>query len=151
MAKFIFRMQNILSIKYKLEDQAKAAYAVELGVLRQEEEKLRQLGQRLTEFQGRLRQEMVDFLDVFRIRELENGIENIKYNIQLQKIVIANQQLRVNRARQELDEAMKERKTYEKLRENEFEVFKQEINAQEQKEVDELVSFRFGDQGESEE
>ena len=39
---------------------------------------------------------------------------------------------------------MKERKTYEKLKEKAFEAFKQEVNAAEQKEVDELVSFRFG-------
>lgn len=37
---------------------------------------------------------------------------------------------------------MKERKTYEKLKERAFEEFKLELNAAEQKEVDELVSFR---------
>ena len=38
----------------------------------------------------------------------------------------------------------KERKTYEKLKENAFEEFKKEQNAEEQKEISELVSFRFG-------
>ena len=45
---------------------------------------------------------------------------------------------------------MKERKTYEKLKEKAFEQFKIEIEAQERKEVDELVSFRFGAAKESE-
>ena len=45
----------------------------------------------------------------------------------------------------------KERKIYEKLKEKAFENFKAELNAEEQKEVDELVSFRFGSAGESEE
>lgn len=45
---------------------------------------------------------------------------------------------------------MKERKTYEKLKEKAFEQFKIEIEAQERKEIDELVSFRFGAAKESE-
>lgn len=38
-----------------------------------------------------------------------------------------------------------ERKIYEKLREKAFEEFKQELNAQEKKEIDELVSFNYND------
>ena len=39
---------------------------------------------------------------------------------------------------------MQERKTQEKLKENAFEDFKKELNAAESKEIDELVSYRFG-------
>ena len=39
---------------------------------------------------------------------------------------------------------MQERKIQDKLKENAFEVFKQEIAATESKEVDELVSYRHG-------
>lgn len=38
---------------------------------------------------------------------------------------------------------MIERKTHEKLKENAFEEFKEELKGQEKKEVDELVSFKF--------
>ena len=38
---------------------------------------------------------------------------------------------------------MVERKTYEKLKEKAFEEFKIEVNAQEKKEIDELVSYKF--------
>ena len=40
MAKFIYRMQNILDIKYKLEAQARSDYAVAAAKLAEEEEKL---------------------------------------------------------------------------------------------------------------
>lgn len=43
-----------------------------------------------------------------------------------------------------MQNAMVERKTYDKLKEKAFEEFKIELNAQEKKEVDELVSYRFG-------
>lgn len=40
MAKFIFKLESILSIKTKLEDQAKAEYGMEVLKLREEEQKL---------------------------------------------------------------------------------------------------------------
>ena len=42
MAKFTYRMQNILDIKIKLENQAKIAYATASRQLAEEQEKLRQ-------------------------------------------------------------------------------------------------------------
>lgn len=143
MAKFIFKMESILSVKTKLEDQAKAEYSIEIMKLRQEEGKLDELENRKNVFQEKLYEAVSDRLIVSEIKRLENSVENIKYNIKLQMIVIANQQAVVDRAREKLDNAMKERKTYEKLKENAFEEFKAEINAEEQKEINELVSFRF--------
>lgn len=43
MAKFIFKMESILSVKEKLEELAKAEYSIEMMKLRQEEEKLDKL------------------------------------------------------------------------------------------------------------
>lgn len=150
MAKFVFSMENLLRIKIKFEDQAKAEYGIQMAILRQEEEKLQEMERRKEEMQEQLKEQVSAVLDLFRIRQLEDGVENIKYNMNLQKVVIANQQKKVELARKKLDEAMKERKTYEKLKEKAFEVFKQEVNAEEQKEIDELVSFRFGNGKESE-
>ncbi len=149
MAKFIFPMESILQIKCKLEDQAKVEYSNQMARLRQEEEKLERLRSRRDTLQDMLTGLVSDVLDILRIRQLEDGVENIKYNMKLQKVVILNQQKRVDQAREKLQEAMKERKTYEKLRENAFEEFKKEVNAEEQKEINELVSFRFGHSGHS--
>lgn len=143
MAKFIFKMESILSVKEKLEEQAKAEYSIEIIKLRQEEEKLEELENRKDAYQTRLYEAVMDTLNISEIKILEDSVENIKYNIKLQLIVIANQQKNVDRAREKLDNAMKERKTYEKLKEKAFEEFKEQINAEEQKEINELVSFRF--------
>ena len=150
MAKFIFKMESLLSIKYKLEDQAKAEYRMELIRLREEEMKLEALIAKKEEYQYRLTDAVQDELVLLEIKKLENCVEHAKYNINVQKFVISQQQQRVERAREKLDNAMKERKTYEKLKEKAFEQFKIEIEAQERKEVDELVSFRFGAAKESE-
>ena len=143
MAKFIFKMESILSVKEKLEEQAKAEYSIEIMKLRQEEEKLDELEKRKDAYQSRLYEAVMDTLNISEIKILEDSVENIKYNIKLQLIVIANQQKNVDMAREKLDNAMKERKTYEKLKEKAFEEFKEQINAEEQKEINELVSFKF--------
>ena len=151
MAKFIFKMESILSIKYKLEDQAKAEYGMEVAKLREEERKLEVLIAKKEAYQDALTAAVQDALIIREIKTLENSVENAKYNINVQKFVIKQQQQRVDEAREKLDNAMKERKTYEKLKEKAFEQFKRELEAQERKEIDELVSFRFRSAQESEE
>ena len=142
MARFVFSMESILQIKCKLEDQARAEYAVQMARLHQEQQKLDDLIRYKEQKQTQLKEQVSAVLELLRIRQLEDAVENIKYNINLQKIAVINQQ--VDQAREKLNEAMKERKTYEKLKENAFEEFKKEQNAEEQKEINELVSFRFG-------
>ena len=150
MAKFIFKMESILSIKTKLEDQAKAEYGIEVMKLREEEHKLMLLEKRKHGFEQQLLEAVNGRLVILSIRRLEDSVENLKYNIKLQIVVIRQQEERVAKARAKLDNAMKERKIYEKLKEKAFEQFKAELNAQEQKEIDQLVSFRFRSAGESE-
>ncbi len=150
MAKFIFKMESILSVKTKLEDQAKAEYGIETMKLREEEHKLMLLENRKSGFEQQLFEAISDRLVILSIKRLEDSVENLKYNIKLQIIVIRKQEERVAQARAKLDNAMKERKIYEKLKEKAFEEFKAEINSQEQKEIDQLVSFRFRSAGESE-
>lgn len=151
MAKFVFKLQNILSIKEKLEDQAKAEYGMEIVKLREEEERLQFLIRKKESYQQELKEALTQILVLFEIKKLEHGVEIVKDHIEMQKIVIQKQQKKVDQAREKLDEAMKERKTFEKLKEKAFEEFKLEIEAQEKKEVDELTSFRFGSARESEE
>ncbi len=150
MAKFIFKMESILSVKTKLEDQAKAEYGAEVAKLLEEEEKLAALEARKEKFQGLLHDAISGRLDILNIKRLEESVENIKYNINIQKAVIKAQEQRVAAAQAKLNAAMMERKIYEKLKEKAFEEFKLEINATEQKEINELVSFRFGAARESE-
>ena len=81
MAKFIFKMESILSVKEKLEEQAKAEYSIEIMKLRQEEEKLEELENRKNAYQTRLYEAVMDTLNISEIKILEDSVENIKYNI----------------------------------------------------------------------
>ena len=143
MAKFVFKMQNILAVKEKLESQAKAEYGLEISKLREEEQKKILLEQKKLYYEQQL-------TECLRIKQYEQAVEDMKICIREQQHIIKQQEEKVAKARKKLDDAMKERKTYEKLKERAFEEFKLELNAAEQKEVDELVSFRHGSKIESE-
>lgn len=144
MAKFIFSMQNLLTMKEKLEEQEKNNYSQANLRLMEAEEELQRLQDRLREAQEQLRAEMSSSLDVRMIRRRENAVEIIRMYVRQQELVVIRCQKELEIARQRLNEAMKERKTYEKLKEKAFEEFCLEENRKEQKEVDELVSYRFG-------
>ena len=144
MAKFIFKMQNILEIKRKLEDQAKSVYADALARLEMEQNKLKRLEEKKDVYENYLIDSMYSVLELKKIKFYEEAVEILKYRIQEQMVNIRDAQLKTERARQALHAAVVERKTYEKLRERAFDTFKKELNAQEQKEIDELVSYTFG-------
>lgn len=144
MAKFIFKMQNILEVKEKLEEQAKSAYALALAKVEEEQQKLLQLQAKKYQYEKNLKELMDSALPVMEIKRLEDAVEIMKYKINVQKVAVQDAQIKAERARVALQNAMVERKTYDKLKEKAFEEFKLEVNAQEKKEVDELVSYRFG-------
>ncbi|MCR5665744.1 MAG: flagellar export protein FliJ [Eubacterium sp.] len=144
MAKFTYKLQNILDIKYKLENQAKSEFSMANATLLREEEKLKALNTRkkLYEMQGK--NLVKDKIDVRAIKENRNAIAAMSYAIEQQKVQIKRAQDMVEQARSKLNDVMMERKTHEKLKEKEFEEFKQEINYEESKSIDELVSYTFG-------
>lgn len=143
MAKFIFKMQNILEIKRKLEDQAKSVYAEAVRALEKEREKLQELELKKESYEDRLTDMVLETLNVHEICRMGNAVEIMKYKIQEQHIEVNKAERVAENARQALNAAMVDRKTYEKLKEKAFEEFKLEINAEEKKEIDELVSYQF--------
>ena len=144
MGRFIFSLQNILNIKEKLEEQAKNEYSQANLLLQEASAKREQLEERLEEEKRRLQEDISDSLNVREIRERENAVEIFRMYVRQQILVVMQREKEVEVAREHLNEAMKERKTFEKLREHAFEKFRLEENLREQKEVDELVSYRYG-------
>lgn len=144
MAKFVYSMQNILDIKYKLEEQAKTEYALAKAELDQQQQILWHLHERRVGYSEQLKDSISAQLKLMEIRNLQEAVENMKYRIRIQASVVKKAEKKVELAEAKMTYAMKERKTYEKLKENAFELFKQEVQAEEIKEIDELTSFRYG-------
>lgn len=144
MAKFLYKMQNVLDVKLKLEDQAKSVYAEAMMKLNEEEAKLQALFLRKEQYEEEGRRMREDSINVNDLRENTHAIENLKEQIVLQEEEVRVAEEGVEVANRLLTKAMQERKTQEKLKENAFEEFKRELNAAESKEIDELVSYRYG-------
>ena len=144
MSKFIYRMQNILNIKYKLEEQAKTEFMLANQRLQEEEAKLQQLEQRKAGYEETVRQLLKKELQVDRIKENQEAIARMSEFIIEQMACVKEAQYQVDVAAAKLTELRKERKAQEKLKEKAFENFRQEENARESKEIDELVSFTYG-------
>lgn len=143
MAKFVYRMQNILDVKYKLETQAKTAYAEANAKLRNEELKLRQIYDDIKKYEENIRVHSINHIDIEELKWCTNAIRIKKIEAERQEKAIERARRGVEIARVKLNELMADRKTHEKLKEKAFEEFKAELLEAESKEVDELVSFKF--------
>ncbi len=143
MAKFKYRMQNILEIKLKLESQAKIAYGIANQKYLSEQKALQELLIRRTGYEMALKKLMTGTLDMQKVAHARADVNAMKTLVRRQMIVVHKAELELNAARQKLNEIMMERKTHEKLREKAFEQFKEEIKEGESKEIDELVSFTY--------
>lgn len=143
MAKFIYKMENILGIKYKMEDQAKAAYGAAKKKLSIEEEKLLLLKKKLIMYQEKTRVSMQTKLDMTELKSLGQAVEITKNHIKAQEITVKRAETHVELMRTRLNGAMLERKTHEKLKENAWNEFYLEVESEQRKEVDELVSFKY--------
>lgn len=143
MSKFIYRMQNILEIKEKLESQEKIAYSIANGKLMEEQEKLQGLLNRREKYEVRLKELETGRLDVKEIQACRRAISSMKSKIRDQMMAVHTAQRNLEMARRRLDAVMKERKTHENLKEKAFDAFKEELAAEEKKLTDELVSYTY--------
>lgn len=143
MAKFVYRMQNILNIKQKLETQAKMTYGLANQKYLEQQNILQQEMVRRMGYEQQWKEKMQGDLDVAEV-------EHARADASAMKTIVRRQMLEVHKAQRELEEArealqnvMQERKVQEKLREKAFEQFKQELAEAETKEIDELVSYTY--------
>ena len=141
MAKFTYKMQNILDVKYKLENQAKSSFSLAAARLNQEEEKLEGLHQRRMAYESKAKELVADKLDFQEIKVNRIAIETTKGAIQNQVVAVHVAERNLETARLRLQGVMTERKTHEILKEKAFDEFKKELEKEESKAVDELVSF----------
>ena len=144
MAKFRYKMQNILELKEKLETQAKMDYALQrkkLTKAQEKEQELRNYREEMREEAAVLRSEKLNVRDM---RVIDRGIEGMGDRIEEQQKVVRLEEDELENRRAALEKVMKERKAQEKLREHAFQVFLQEVEAMESKAIDELTSFKYG-------
>ncbi len=144
MAKFVFRLNSILNLKLKLEEQEKIAYSLAAARVREEEEKLRALILRREELISNKRILLSGMISAKELNLTENAIKSTDGKISEQTLILKKAEKNLDNARIKLNNAIKERKIYEKLKEHAYEDWLKELEYTEQLEINELVSFRHG-------
>ena len=144
MGRFRFRMQNILGIKEKIEEQEKQAFAVAATKLAEEEELLEECKQKKEELEDEARELRRTKIDVLKLKESEALLKYQDEVIKAQLVKVRAAQKNLETQRIKMQKAIQERKTYDILREKAYEEFMKEENAAEAKEIDQLTSYTYG-------
>ena len=99
---------------------------------------------RRAQYEQRAKELVEDRIDLLEIQSTRQAIETMKVLIRKQMLEVQVAEKNAEAARKRLADLMKDRKTHEKLKESAFEEFKQELIAEDNKVVDELVSYTYG-------
>jgi len=143
--KFQFRLQRVLDIRKKKEEERERELAQLKTLLIQAEEFLDELKEesfKISERMGYMQggQQSLNMEELLLYYDyLEHLRNNILYQIQTIKDIIVN----IERKREELIEASKERKIIEKLKENQYQKFKECVERWETKLIDEMGTVNF--------
>ena len=143
MAKFIYRMENILNLQTKLEDEAKIQLTMANNILRNEQQKLKRINKYIETYEDETSGYSMSVLDVQELKRCNDAIAVKKMEAEEQKKTIERAQKNADKAMHKVREAMLKRKTQEILKEKAFEEFKREVNEEEKKEIDQVVSYQY--------
>lgn len=145
MSRFVYRMQNILEIKDKMEQQAKNDFATANLRVLEEEERLDKCLKKRRRLEDAGRELLLaERLSILDIEENKKLVAHAGEQVRAQTIQVRMAQKKLEEQRMRMQKAMQERKTQEILKEKAFEVFMQEEKAAESKEIDELTSYTHG-------
>ena len=144
MTRFSFRLESILQIKIKLEEQAKMEFAAAKMRLNEEEDKLQALKDRKEAYEQELKRLYMGNLDARRINSTSAAIEVTETQINTQAFAVKRAEKKVAVASDKLSTVMQERKSMEKLKENKLAEYMREYNEEESKQTDELISYQYG-------
>ena len=86
---------------------------------------------------------IVGNLDFLQIEECGNSMDIMDEMIYQQNEEVKKKSKELEKARQKLNQIMQERKMHGKLKEKKFDEFLTELNAAENKETDEVVSYQY--------
>lgn len=151
MKKFAFRFEPILKIRQDREQELMNELAELLGDLARINRELEELRKRQIRFEIERELQMKEGMEA---SELKRSGQTLEYFRNTRDDLIYERTLaerRVDDKKQELMEAMKERKIMDRLKEKALEEYIEEFEKEESKIIDEIVTYRASGRGEQEE
>jgi flagellar FliJ protein len=144
MAKFVFKLQPVLNLKQQKEESKKNELGKAIQRLEAEKRTLAGLENSLTAAVNEFN-EKTKKTTVHELIEYNEYISLLNSKIRTQKENVNNAASYVDKVREELLSAVKERKILEKLKEKKHEEYMTEQKKLEQKTNDEIVSYKHNE------
>lgn len=147
MAKFIYNFEQILNVKQKLERQEQTKLGIAMQNLSAAMQQLEVMNRRYAYAIKAFQEELSSGgINPLQVKTLNEKVKYFHQQVGVCQDEVKNRQELVDKAKEKLQEALRERKTYEILKEKAYEVYLEEEKANEAKQIDEIVSFKYKDE-----
>ena len=143
--KFNFKLQKVLSYKKTVENQKKNQYGIIQQKLNREEDKLDNFNRHKNHLENEKQLSAVK-TKVGNLVMYNAYINDIMASIKVQENIVAKTKDELEEAKEEMVEALRDKKTFERLKENQYREYLYQLEKQEEKQIDSLISYKASTQ-----
>jgi len=144
---FKYQFETILNLKIRMEDMKKGELKLAIDKLEKEKEKLNHLIKEKEMQYEIVKEKQKERFTAEDLRLFNNYINALSKKIDYQTNIVEKEEKKVDKIREELIKASKEKRMFEKLKEKKLEEYMREYYASEQQVVDNIVSFKYNGNG----
>ena len=138
---FRFKLQRVLDLKLKQEDEKKNQIATLMQAIKIKEEELEALISEKKQKEFSLNDNRKRGISILEIRNINQYLLFLDKKINTLRFEISSLESNLNQKRLEYLELQKERKTFEKLKEKDYEKYLYNEKKEEEKMIDQIVTF----------
>ena len=145
MKKYSFRLQPVLEIREKALEDKRLEMAKVIKLLNDYENELKTLEEKTVNYNVELEgiSNSNDYINVADTAGYNNYLVDIEQKIKNQKFLIENTKKVLREKQSEVNEALKEVKVLEKLKETQSQKFYKAIEKKEAEEIDDIITARY--------
>ena len=138
---FRFKLQRVLDLKLKQEDEKKNQIATLMQAIKTKEDELEALSSEKKQKEFSLNDNRKRGISILEIRNINQYLLFLDKKINTLRFEISSLESNLNQKRLEYLELQKERKTFEKLKEKDYEKYLYNEKKEEEKMIDQIVTF----------
>lgn len=138
---FRFKLQRLLDLKLKQEDEKKNQIATLMQAIKTKEDELEALISEKKQKEFSLNDNRKRGISILEIRNINQYLLFLDKKINTLRFEISSLESNLNQKRLEYLELQKERKTFEKLKEKDYEKYLYNEKKEEEKMIDQIVTF----------
>lgn len=144
MKKYSFRLQPVLDIREKTLEDKRLEMAQVIQLLNEQQEGLERLIEKQASYKDELESlSLEDDLNVFALANFKNYMVNLQEQITQQEHNIENTKKALRVKQEAVNEALKDVKVLEKLKEKQSQKFYKDIEMKEANEIDDISTARY--------